>query len=357
MDAESEASFAAYIPSRYKLLSFLSLVLSILCFLQFQYLKVRHASCCLCVAEELPKEWDWRNINGKSYVTKMLNQHIPQYCGSCWAHGALSALADRIKIARGGKGDEINLSIQYILNCATKVAGSCHGGSHGAVYEFIQESGFVPYDTCLSYEACSKESTEGNCAAGAEKGNYECTAINTCRTCSTFSDLGGFCSEIDVFPNASVAEYGDVLIEEDSVMGTAMNIKKELFARGPLACGVNANEILNYKGGIVDLPQKSSLIDHIVSIVGWGVDSKTGAQYWVVRNSWGQYWGEMGYFRIKMGGNQLGIENNCVWATPGEFTEMNFPCTEDGINCVMKTKYRDPSVHFALHGQFDVSYY
>ena len=83
--------------------------------------------------------------------TISLNQHIPQYCGSCWAHGALSSLGDRIKIARDGTGDDINLSIQFILNCGTKDAGSCHGGYHTSTYEFIQKVGYVPYDTCQPY--------------------------------------------------------------------------------------------------------------------------------------------------------------------------------------------------------------
>lgn len=295
--------------------------------------------------QDLPKVWDWRNIDGKSYVTKMLNQHIPQYCGSCWAHGSLSSLADRIKIARKGTGDDINLSIQYILNCATGEAGSCHGGSHGAVYEFIHKKGFVPYDTCLSYEACSQESKEGICAHG----NYECSALNTCRTCGTFEALGGFCSEIDIFPNATVEEWADIEVvpeeEETETHNTAINLKKEIFARGPVPCGVNANEIVNYKGGIIDMPDKSTLIDHIIAIVGWGYDEETETEYWIVRNSWGQYWGEMGYFRIKMYHNILGIENNCVWAVPGHFSEINFPCYEDGTNCVKHSKYEQPTFH------------
>jgi len=99
----------------------------------------------------LPDAFTWSDVNGRSYLTHSLNQHLPQYCGSCWAHGAISALGDRIKIARKGKGDDINLSIQYILNCGGDVAGSCHGGYHTGVYQMIQDEGFVPF---VEYFVC-----------------------------------------------------------------------------------------------------------------------------------------------------------------------------------------------------------
>ena len=42
-----------------------------------------------------------------------------------------------------------------------------------------------------------------------------------------------------------------------------------------------------------------------------------GHRYWNVRNSWGEYWGELGYVRVKMGDNQLGLEADCAWAGTG----------------------------------------
>lgn len=142
------------------------------------------------------------------------------------AHGALSSLADRIKIARKGQGDEMNLSVQYVLNCGGKVAGSCHGGSHSGVYDFIKQTGFIPYDTCQPYLACSSDSTDGYCPYV----NTTCSAMNTCKTCNTFSEKGGKCTEIDVFPNATIAEYGMYdLFSQDRVH----KIMAEIYARGP----------------------------------------------------------------------------------------------------------------------------
>ena len=50
-------------------------------------------------------------------------------------------------------------------------------------------------------------------------------------------------------------------------------MQQQIYENGPIACGINANEILNYSGGIIDVPNASKEIDHIISIVGWGYES------------------------------------------------------------------------------------
>ena len=80
--------------------------------------------------------------------------------------------------------------------------------------------------------------------------------------CDTFAGMGGACSEIDMFPNATVAEYG--LIDD----GDIHKIMAEIYARGPVAAVINAEPIVDYAGGVFKDKSASKDTNHIVSIVG-----------------------------------------------------------------------------------------
>lgn len=272
--------------------------------------------------ETYPDEFTWCNKDGKNYCTQSRNQHIPQYCGSCWAHGAVSALQDRIKIARDSQGPDIILSIQHMLNCGT--AGSCYGGSIDGPYQWIKhlsDSGTgISYESSNPYIACSSDSDEGFCS----KADWTCKPINVARTCGSFSEEGGPCTGLSSYPNATISDYGSISGHEA--------MQKEIFNRGPISCGIDAMPLLNYESGIHT--QKSSSTDHVISVVGWGKDESVGS-YWLVRNSWGEFWGEMGYVRVAFGA--LNVEDQCAWAEVKDFTaaekDNQVHCHEGGDNC------------------------
>jgi len=236
--------------------------------------------------KDLPDAWDWRNVSGINYASPSRNQHIPQYCGSCWAHGSTSALNDRIAILRKGAWPEVLLSPQQLINC--EGGGDCDGGDPGAAYGYIKQEGLAE-ESCAPYQAVN---------------GLDCTP--TCKTCLDFNET---CNPVKNFTLWKVTEYG-------SVFPDANSIKAEIYKRGPVACSIDATDKLeSYTGGIFKqftIP----MANHIVSIVGWGKES--GQEYWIVRNSWGTYWGENGWFRIVTGDPlfNLGIELSCVWAVP-----------------------------------------
>jgi len=216
----------------------------------------------------------------------------------------------------------------------------------------------------LPYEACSADSDSGIC----RRNNYECKDLNICRTCvpifgttgpqNLTRTLRSKCFAVQQFPNATIAEYGDInmntmIYAKDGTPELIIRTDQEhrmmaeVYARGPIACTFNADGVRDYAGGIVDADYQGP-IDHIVSIVGWGENATTGLKYWIVRNSWGEYWGEMGFFRLARGKNSLDIETACAWATPATWTEQNQPCEMDGT-CETPGKwhntYLDPSLN------------
>eukprot|EP00929_Paragymnodinium_shiwhaense_P022945 TRINITY_DN144_c0_g1_i17.p1 TRINITY_DN144_c0_g1~~TRINITY_DN144_c0_g1_i17.p1 ORF type:complete len:392 (-),score=101.88 TRINITY_DN144_c0_g1_i17:268-1443(-) len=273
----------------------------------------------------MPSDFSWCNKDGKNYCTMSRNQHIPQYCGSCWAHGAISALGDRIKIARNAEGIDINLAVQHLLNCGG--VGSCHGGSVDGPYQWLLEisktGAGISYETANPYIACTSDSTEGWC----QHVDTSCKPLNVARTCGSFAAEGGPCTGLSQYPNATISDYGSIS-GKDAMM-------KEIFARGPISCGIDAAPLLNYESGIIS--DEGESVDHVISVTGWGTDPEKGF-YWQVRNSWGEFWGEMGYVRVAAGA--LHVEDQCSWAVPKTFTaaEKNnqVHCHEGGDNCKAK---------------------
>jgi cathepsin X len=136
-----------------------------------------------------------------------------------------------------------------------------------------------------------------------------CTALNKCRDCSPPPPKEGEsgldkCYAVDNYKRYYVKEYGYVT-EID-------HIKAEISERGPVACSIHATpEFHAYTGGIFKQAGFDDVsTNHVISMVGYGKEGET--EYWIVRNSWGTYWGEQGFFRMKMHSDNLAIERDCV---------------------------------------------
>jgi hypothetical protein len=178
------------------------------------------------------------------------------------------------------------------------------------IFKYLHEHK-VPDDTCMPYAA----------------ENQECVPVNVCRNCNhksiTLPDgslrfVPGPCFSVPSYTGYGVADYGNVS-GEDAMM-------REIYARGPIACSLAADDdfadryasnagVLSENVYVTDTKYTADDMDHVVEVTGWGT-TPSGLKYWTVRNSWGTYWGDMGWFKIARGTNQQMIESNCDWAVP-----------------------------------------
>lgn len=100
-------------------------------------------------------------------------------------------------------------------------------------------------------------------------------------------------------------------------------MKEALVSGGPLSVSFMVfDDFSMYKSGVyhhislLSGPfQPLELTNHAVLLVGYGTDEASGEDFWIVKNSWGPSWGEDGYFRIRRGTDECGIESMAVQAS------------------------------------------
>ena len=262
-------------------------------------------------SKALPVAFDWRAVTVADdappvhYTTRVRNQFLPLWCGSCWAHAATAVLGARWLIhSKSTTYSGIDFSVQYFVNCVNISSRGCGGGSSYQAFAHAHNYGAVD-SSCLPYSAVTQQCTPHDTCQQNLHDTSKHPTINTAKPIRYY-----------------VSEYGQLGTDGMAPQQKEEAMLKELYARGPIASCMACPDDFedNYKGGILAVNTSRSVCDHIVAIVGFGGEGDKA--YWIVQNSFGSVWGEQGYFRIKRssalqeGEHNLGIEKRVSWAMP-----------------------------------------
>ncbi|MBC7372137.1 MAG: hypothetical protein H7326_11255 [Bdellovibrionaceae bacterium] len=204
----------------------------------------------------LPSSVDWRNKDGKNWVSPILNQGN---CGSCVAFAAIGVLETQFNIASVLPSLNLRLSTQNLFACG---GGSCdYGWFPQSAASMLMKRG-VTDEACMPYlsGATGKDvACEAKCADSSQRtvriSNYQTPSMT--------------------------------VMDVDSVKSALQN--------GPVMTTLSVySDFITYSGGVYKHTSGEMLGGHAISIIGY--DDST--QSYIIRNSWGQDWGEQGFGRV-----------------------------------------------------------
>jgi cathepsin F len=217
---------------------------------------------------DIPKSFDWRHHDYK-VVNKVKDQ---AQCGSCWA---FATVANVEGVHAHFNKELLSLSEQELVSCDPTDNG-CGGGLPSNAYQWL-----ITKHRGLELEKDYKyDGVDEDCALDASKQRV-------------------FVMDFIAIPENAEDKMAQALVKY-----------------GPLSLGLNADPLQFYMGGVMDPSQEEcdpAGMDHAVVPVGYGTENSQ--DYWIIRNSWGEGWGEKGYFRMSRGKNTCGLAAMVTTAT------------------------------------------
>ncbi|CAB3236134.1 unnamed protein product [Arctia plantaginis] len=215
----------------------------------------------------LPIYFDWRSKNAVSPVKDQKN------CNACWAFSVIANIESQLKIY---KNDEKLMSEQFLIDCDHDQEGCKTGSITSSFANIVTRFGGVLLEKDYPYQ----------------NGQQKCTAPNP--------------------PPYLVKVTGFKRVSSDEE-----EMAKAVFHFGPLSAAINAASMRHYKSNIIDEPSDKDCnpndLDHAVLIVGYNVYVNTHGRetpYWIIKNSWGEDWGDKGYYYLVRGRNACGIASD-----------------------------------------------
>jgi hypothetical protein len=332
---------------------------------------------------EYPAAFDWAaqpEVMGKIHTQKTS-------CASCWAYTSTDTIEAQAVIS-GRREKHVELSAEQLINCDGYDSG-CNTGNMFTAYEWIHENGGLATARAFhgaaaaaarSGLAAMDTASAGGAAAGA-LGNFEAEG-----TLGIFQaqDLGAEDErrELDSIESGLGSSNGNCPVnlqlmdrvfgycELDFEAGEAALMAA--VSRHPVAVGINANKAFQlYASGIISskdcgpAPHTEEMeimaINHAVVVTGWGEEMVGGRamKYWILKNSFGEGWGENGYFKLERGAHTLDSEG---FGTCGLHFESVYPVMDESAGasaCVpgstFRTKYYSAASAAGLGAEFTFS--
>lgn len=234
----------------------------------------------------------WPNCSSISQIRDQAN------CGSCWAVAATSVMSDRLCIE---KNEQALISSLDLFTCCRRCGYGCGGGYPADAWKFLLETGIVSGGPFGDKKSC-RPYPFFPCNHKGESSTYP--------PCPPKEDTPG------CFRQCQNGDFEDYMADKRKAAGfykisKEKMMEKEIFENGPIQCAMAVYEdFLLYKNGIYVHGAGKVIGGHSIKIIGWGEEN--GIKYWNVANSWNEFWGEEGYFRILKGEDHCSIEFNCV---------------------------------------------